>query len=380
MALLIVRRLALMALTMLAMSGIIFLILELDPEGVARKALGQFSTPEQRVVWLAANGYYAVIPAGPSGFPAQKRAEADGRFVYPVSAENAVVYRAPPADADIAPPPSGTALDDMEQEQLEAVRQMEPLRVNPFPRYVQWLGNFAVGDFGESYRFKVPVADILWPRLGNTAILAGLAMFFMILLSLFIGVMAGVREGSVQDRAFSMIAIITTSIPEFASAVIFVAVFVFWLEWLPGTSTMVGGFSWAQMVMPVAVLVLYSAGYVARITRASMADVMRSAFIRTAILKGLPRRSVIMRHAMRNALITPVTVIMLQLPWMLSGVIVVEYFFAYKGFGSLLWEAVKFDDPFLIEACAMVAVVVVVASQLIADIIYTYLNPRIRFQ
>ena len=177
-----------------------------------------------------------------------------------------------------------------------------------------------------------------------------------------------------------MIAIVTTSIPEFASAVIFVAVFVFWLDWLPGTSTMVGGFSWAQMVMPVAVLVLYSAGYVARITRASMADVMRSAFIRTAILKGLPRRTVIMRHAMRNALITPVTVIMLQLPWMLSGVIVVEYFFAYKGFGSLLWEAVKFDDPFLIEACAMVAVVVVVASQLIADIIYTYLNPRIRFQ
>ena len=378
MALLIIRRLVLMAMTMLAMSGIIFLILELDPEGVARKALGQFSTAEQRTVWLASNGYYAAVAAGPSGFAAQKRAEEAGRLVYPVSRTRAVVYN-PPAPGVVAPD-SGTPLDKMAPEQLEIVREMDPVRVSPVPRYVKWLGKFVVGDFGDSYRFKVPVADILWPRLGNTAILAGLAMFFMIVLSLFIGVMAGVREGSLQDRFFSLISIITTSIPEFASAVIFVAVFVFWLEWLPGTSTMVGGFSWAQMVMPVAVLVLYSAGYVARITRASMADVMRSAFIRTAILKGLPRRTVIFRHAMRNALITPVTVIMLQLPWMLSGVIVVEYFFAYKGFGSLLWEAVKFDDPFLIEACAMVAVVVVVASQLIADVIYTNLNPRIRFQ
>ena len=382
MTLLIVRRLGLMALTMLAMSGIIFLILELDPEGVARKALGQFSTPEQRIVWLASNGYYQTLPAGPAGFAARKRAEDEGRvLVYPVSEVRAVVYEKPEdVDAAATPPPFGTAFDDMTPEQLEVVREMDPARVSPFPRYAKWLGKFVTGDFGYSYRFKVPVGDILWPRLANTAVLAGLAMLFMILLSLFIGVMAGVREGSFQDRAFSMIAIITTSVPEFASAVIFVAVFVFWLEWLPGTSTMVGGFSWAQMVMPVSVLVLYSAGYVARITRASMADVMRSAFIRTAILKGLPRRTVIVRHAMRNALITPVTVIMLQLPWMLSGVIVVEYFFAYKGFGSLLWEAVKFDDPFLIEACAMVAVVVVVASQLVADLIYTHLNPRIRFQ
>ena len=196
MALLIVRRLALMVLTMLAMSGIIFLILELDPEGVARKALGQFSTPEQRVVWLAANGYYAVIPAGPNGFAAQKRAEQSGQFVYPVSEERAVVYNPPEPGSDIVAPDSGTAMDKMEQEQLEAVRKMEPERVNPFPRYAKWLGSFIVGDFGDSYRFKVPVADILWPRLGNTAILAGLAMLFMILLSLFIGVMAGVREGS----------------------------------------------------------------------------------------------------------------------------------------------------------------------------------------
>ncbi|MBE8158746.1 MAG: ABC transporter permease [Betaproteobacteria bacterium] len=257
---------------------------------------------------------------------------------------------------------------------------LRPVRVPIFPRYFDWLGRFARGDFGESFRFDVPVADILWPRVANTGLLAGLVMLIMIPLSLFLGVMAGIREGSMQDRVFSLVAIITTSVPEFASAVLFIAAFTFWLDWLPGTSSMISGFEWKQMVMPVAVLVLYGSGYIARITRASMAEVMRSPFIRTAILKGLPYRKVILRHALRNALITPVTVIMLQFPWLLSGVIVVEYFFAYKGFGSLLWEAANNTDPFLIEACAMVAVVVVVISQLIADIIYTYINPRIRFQ
>ncbi len=365
-----------MLLMMLTMSGIVFLILELDPEGVARKALGQFSTPEQRVAWLAENGYFVTAPAGAS-LGAKKHEDA-GRFVYRATETKAVVYRAPPEG--VQAPPQRTALTRMTPEQLEVLRKMEPLRISAIPRYVKWLGKFVSGDFGPSYRFKVPVAEILWPRLKNTAILAGTAMFFMIILSLFLGVMAGMREGSLQDRVFSVFAIITTSVPEFASAVLLVAVFVFWLEWLPGTSTMIGGFEWKQLVMPVTALVLYSAGYVARITRASMADVMRSPFIRTAVLKGIPYGRVIVRHALRNALITPVTVILLQLPWMLSGVIVVESFFAYKGFGSLLWEATKFDDPFLIEACALVAVVVVVATQLIADIIYTFLNPRIRFQ
>lgn len=378
MGLLILRRLGLMLLTMAAMSGIVFLVLELDPEGVARKALGQFSTPEQRLVWLAGNEYLVTVPAGPSGFAAKKRHEEKGRFVYAATEIDAVVYRPPPQG--IEAPPSGSPIEGMSAAQLAVVREMRPLRISPIYRYGKWLGKFVSGDFGDSFRFKVPVADVLGPRLVNTAILAGLAMFFMVVFSLFLGVMAGVREGSAQDRVFSLIAIVTTSIPEFASAVIFVAVFVFWLDWLPGTSAMSGGFRWSEIVMPVAVLVLYSAGYVARITRASMAEVMRAPFIRTAILKGLPRRVVVFRHALRNALITPVTVIMLQLPWMLSGVIVVEYFFAYKGFGSLLWEAVKFEDIFLIEACTMVAVVVVVASQLIADIIYTWLNPRIRFQ
>jgi peptide/nickel transport system permease protein len=246
-------------------------------------------------------------------------------------------------------------------------------------RYVRWLGNAVVGDFGDSVRFKVPVGDILWPRLGNTGILALATMMVVIPLSLGLGVLAGMREGSRLDRTISVTSIVTTSVPEFASAVLISAVFVFWLDLLPGTSSMSDGFSIVQLILPVMVLVLYDFGYVTRMTRASMAEVMMTHYIRTAVLKGLPYKTVIVRHALRNALIAPFTVIMLQINWLLSGVIVVEFFYAYKGFGALLLEASLNQDIFLIEACAMVAVFVAVGTQTIADLGYTYLNPRIRF-
>ena len=220
---------------------------------------------------------------------------------------------------------------------------------------------------------------MLWPRLGNTGILALATLVVVVPISLALGVLAGMREGSKLDRTISVTSIVTTSVPEFASAVLLSAVFVFYLDLLPGTSSMIDGFDIVQLVLPVMVLVLYDFGYVARMTRASMAEVMMTHYIRTAVLKGLPYKTVIMRHALRNALIAPFTVIMLQINWLLSGVIVVEFSFAYKGFGALLLEASLNGDIFLIEACAMIAVFVAVGTQTIADVGYTYLNPRIRF-
>jgi len=309
MVIFVLRRLGTMALTMLVVSLLLFLLLELTPGNVATKVLGPYSSVEQRNLWLEAHGYF------------------------------------------------------------------EPLWV----RYGTWLGRFVTGDFGESIRFKVPVAEILWPRLWNTAILGFWTFAVMIPLSLVLGVLAGMKEGSLLDRTISVGSIITTSIPEFASAVLLGAIFVFWLGILPGTSAMSGGFDWVQLILPVMVLVVYDFGYVARMTRASMAEVMTTHYIRTAVLKGLPYRRVILRHALRNALIAPFTVITLQINWLLSGVIVVEFFFAYKGFGALLLEASLNQDIFLIEACAMVAVFVAASTQTIADVGYTVLNPRIRF-
>jgi len=246
-------------------------------------------------------------------------------------------------------------------------------------RYLNWAGNFMMGDFGESVRFRVPVSDILWDRLSNTLILAAATFGIMIPLSILLGILSGMKEGSFLDRVISLICIITTSIPEFASAVFLSAIFVFSLKWLPGTSSMLMGFDVMQLILPAMVLIGYGFGYVARMTRASMAEVMATHYIRTAVLKGLPYHKVIFKHALRNALIAPFTIIMLQINWLLSGVIVVEYAFAYKGFGALLLEASLNNDVYLIEACTMVAVCAAVLTQLIADIGYSYLNPRIRF-
>ena len=135
----------------------------------------------------------------------------------------------------------------------------------------------------------------------------------------------------------------------------------------------------SQLVLPVTVLVLYDFGYVARMMRGSMVEVMTKDFIRTAILKGLPYRTVILRHALRNAMITPFTVILLQINWLISGVVVTEVVFAYPGFGRLLLEAALFGDITLVEATTVVALFVAVTTRFIGDVGYMYLNPRIRF-
>ena len=206
----------------------------------------------------------------------------------------------------------------------------------------------------------------------------GAALLVIIPLALSLGVLAGVRQGSCMDRAVSILAISTTSIPEFATAVFLSAIFVFGLGWLPGVSTLAGGVALNEFVLPVSVLALASTGYIARMTRASMVEVMASPYVRMARLKGASTARIVFGHALRNAMGAPVTVIMLQIPWLLSGVIVVEVFFAYPGFGTLIYQASLNADIDLIEACAMVGVVVVVISQLLSDVINAWLNPRLR--
>jgi peptide/nickel transport system permease protein len=247
-------------------------------------------------------------------------------------------------------------------------------------RYLDWLARFVVGDWRASLVFNRAVSAVVWERLVNTAVLAFWFFFFLVPLSLALGTLAGMREGSWFDRLISGVSVGTASVPPFASTVLVSTVFVFWLGWLPGTSSMIEGFSYRELVMPVLVLVLYDFGYVARMTRASMAEVMTTPYVRTAVLKGLPHRRVIVRHALRNALIAPFTVLMLHVNWLIAGVIVVEFFFAYKGFGSLILEASLGRDLFLLEACTIVTVAVAVGTQTVADVAYTFLNPRIRFK
>jgi peptide/nickel transport system permease protein len=248
-----------------------------------------------------------------------------------------------------------------------------------YQRYITWIGNVLTGDFGHSFEKNTAVGPLLADRLWNTAILAFWVFALMIPLALVTGVLAGMREGSTTDRALSFVSVFTTSIPEIATAILLTVFLALGLGLLPAKSAMIQGFDPWQLVLPVLTLVLYGFGYIARMTRASMAEVMTSNYIRTAVLKGLPYRRVIMGHALRNALIAPFTVIVLQLNWLLSGVVVVEVFFEYDGFGKMLLEAALFGDIYVVQGATLIAVVVACSSQIISDIGYTFLNPRIRF-
>jgi peptide/nickel transport system permease protein len=273
----------------------------------------------------------------------------------------------------------GFGAASLSEEQYEGWLEEKGLNVPFYERFGQWVGDVFSGDFGHSFEKNTAVGPLVLDRLKNTGILAFWVFVLMIPISLTLGVLAGMREGSTQDRVITFISVFTTSIPEIATAIFLTVIFALGLQWLPGKSAMIGGFNFKELILPVMTLVLYDFGYVARMTRASMAEVMTSQYIRTAVLKGLPYRQVIMKHALRNALIAPFTVIVLQLNWLLSGVVVVEVFFQYNGFGKLLLEAALFGDIYVVQACTLIAVIVAVLSQIISDVGYTVLNPRIRF-
>ena len=238
------------------------------------------------------------------------------------------------------------------------------------------------GDWGFSLVFKDDVSQIVWDKLKNTGKLMGLVMLVMVPMALIVGVLAGMREGSALDRTLSTFSIATTATPEYVSGVIFIAVFAssaVGLKWFKGSATSaMDDATFANMTLPVVTIALYGMGYIARMTRASMTEVMTAQYIRTARLKGVSFGNIVMKHALRNALIAPFTVIMLQFPWLLNGVVIVETLFNYKGFGWLLVQAAGNNDIELLLAVSVVSVIVVLVTQLISDIGYVFLNPRIR--
>src|SRR5579875_3764617 len=328
------RRLVGLLLTLIAASFLVFAVTEFSPGNVARKTLGPYALQEQVDI------LYKKLHLG------------DPLVVRYVRWVGVLVG----------------AIDDPLQDPALKLGFSDPR------------GKRYFGNFGYSTLFKAPVNDVLWDRVAHTVLLAGIAFAIIVPLSLIAGILAGMREGSGLDRVISLTGIVFTSIPEFASGVILTAIFVV-LGWLPGTSPMDPSEGWslaAQLVLPVTVLVLCDSGYVARMVRGSMAEVMNKPFIRTAILKGLPRQQVIMRHAVRNAMIAPFTVILLQINFLVSDVVVTETDFAYPGFGRMLLEASLFGDISLIEAATLIALMVAIATQLLSDLGYMLLNPQIR--
>lgn len=238
------------------------------------------------------------------------------------------------------------------------------------------------GDWGQSTVFKDDAAKIISKRLALTGKLMFWVMIVMVPTALLLGVLAGMREGSKLDRSLSTISIATTATPEYVSGVILISLFAssaFGLKWFKGTATSaMENATLENFTLPVLTIALFGIGYIARMTRASMTEVMTAQYIRTARLKGVSFRNVVMKHALRNALIAPFTVIMLQIPWLLNGVVIVETLFNYKGFGWTLVQAASNNDIDLLLASSVVAVFVVLVTQLLSDVGYVFLNPRIR--
>jgi peptide/nickel transport system permease protein len=239
------------------------------------------------------------------------------------------------------------------------------------------------GDPGKSLQTGRSVATTLFPRVRNTLILAATSFLIVMPLALFLGILAGINEGKTLDRIISITSLGATATPEFVTGIFLIMIFGIWLKVLPAVSVFLSTDAIFQdpklIALPVLTLTAVELGYVARMTRASMVEVMDSPYIRTAIIKGMPYRRVVFRHAIRNALMAPITIIMLHVNWLIGGVVVVEVIFGFPGLGKYIYDAAIFGDFNAVEAAAMLTVTIAIATRLIGDLAYTFLNPRIRY-
>ncbi len=239
------------------------------------------------------------------------------------------------------------------------------------------------GDPGKSLQYGRPVAVTLIPRVRNTLVLAGVAFIIVMPLALLFGIFAGINEGRPVDRFISITSLGATATPEFVTGIFLILIFGIWLKWVPAVAIFDSPNAIFEnpslLILPVLTLTAVELGYITRMTRASMVEVMDSAYIRTAILKGMPYGRVVGRHAVRNALMAPITIIMLHVNWLIGGVVVVEAIFGYPGLGKYIYDAAIFGDVNAVAAAAMLTVTIAVATRILGDLAYTFLNPRIRY-
>jgi len=431
MAKFIVRRVFLLLLTMVLVSMAVFLITESSPGNVARNVLGAFVTPEQEASFLAQMGLdkpvyirylYWLIGSDwhasrKVGLPLKRiTTEKDFEEWWAVREDGALIRWKLQGEDLIAIVrfADGTATEYTNNERWQkdkagvssfwgVATQNHVVRLEKGSdkkiwtfvvgtgwmestggpvEYIPLKKGFIRGDPGLSLRTGRPVAKSLFIRLRNSMVLAGIAFVIVMPLALFFGVIAGLKEGGIRDRILSIGGMMFSVIPEFVTGIFLILIFGVWLGLVPGATVFGEKAPWERpdmLVLPVLTLTLIELGYVLRITRASMVEVMRSPYIRTAFLKGLPYWRIVLKHAVRNALMAPITVIMLHVNWLMGGIVIVEVVFGYPGLGKYLLESALYKDINALEAGAMILVIVAVGTQLIADIIYTFLNPRIRY-
>ncbi len=251
-----------------------------------------------------------------------------------------------------------------------------------FVQYADYFTDLLQGDLGTSVAFARPVRAMVWTALVNSAKLAAVAFVLVVPLSVFGGVVAGLRRGSYVDRTITITGLSMTVIPEFVSGIVLILIFAVNLNWLPGGAAAPEGAGFItqlrHLILPALPLVLVLFGYIARITRSSVIEALEADYTRTAFLKGLPRRTVIREHVLRNALLPTIAVVATQVGYLIGGLVVVEVLFTYQGIGRLIFVAAQQADfPLLAGGVLVVGVAFQVAS-LVADLLYGLLNPRVR--
>ncbi len=266
--------------------------------------------------------------------------------------------------------------EDLTQKEIEWVRTTEGLDAPIYVQYGIWLNHLLHGDLGNSLITGDPVLSEILTRVPATMELAILSMILSLLIAIPIGIIAAIKQYSIIDN-FSMIgALVGVSMPNFWLGLLLILFFSVYLGWLPVCGY--GGFE--HIILPAITLGTGMAAITTRLTRSSMLEVLSQDYIRTARAKGLSEKLVISRHALKNAFIPVITVIGLQFGYLLEGVVIVETIFAWPGVGRLLVDSIFARDFFMIQGCVLFIVIIFAFTNLLVDISYAYLDPRIRYQ
>ena len=252
----------------------------------------------------------------------------------------------------------------------------------PLPvRYWNWAGDFVRGDWGTSPVQNVEVRPYVLGRFKNSLILAAFAFVLIVPLSIAFGVVAALNYGKALDRCITITGLSVIALPEFVMGVFLIVVFAVQLGWFPVISQVPGTnpVDWfRQLLLPALPLMFVLFGYVSRMARAGTVDALQSDYARTAVLKGLPRRTVVRRHVLRNALLPTITVVAVQIGYLVGGLVVVESLFSYPGIGQLILTAATGHDLPTLEAAVLLIALVYTVANLLADVLYAVLNPRVR--
>lgn len=272
---------------------------------------------------------------------------------------------------------------DAQPEAIEQFNNRFGLNDPPLVQYGRWLFNFTTGDWGRSYTAGNPdVRSMVVNRLGNSTVLAVFTLIVAVPLAVGLGVIAALYEGRWVDGLISFISLSVVGLPEFVTGIILINVFALGLGWFDTTSLVREGYSigdWLRVLtLPMITASFVLIGYVTRMARAGMIDELQRSYVRTAILKGLPYRTVILRHVLRNALLPTITVIAISIGWLMGGLVVIETIFNYPGLGSEMVRAVTQKNLPVLQSIAVLIVFIFAAANLMADLLYATLNPRIR--